>query len=65
MSLRIRKKNQCHLYTIKKKIPNEKIKICKEIEHPIECVDTYKLRLDKHGLVINREKKKHRKSYKI
>ena len=65
MSLRIRNKAECNLYTIKKKIPDEKIKICTEIEHPIECLETYKWRLDKHWLVINREKKKHRKSYKI
>ncbi len=65
MSLRTRKKAGCYLYTIKRKIPSEKIKICTEIEHPIECVDTYKNRLDKHWLKINREKKKHRISYKI
>gem|GEM_PF-3896771 len=48
MSLRIRKKKKSHLYTVKKKIPDETIKIAKEIEHPIKCVKTYKKRLNKH-----------------
>ncbi len=65
MSLRIRKKAWKFLYTIKKKIPHSSIKVSKEIEYPIKCIKTYKNRLDKHNLNINREKKKYRISYKI
>jgi hypothetical protein len=48
MCLRIRKKDEKNLYTIKKKIKDEKIKKCIEIENSIECIDTYKNRLERH-----------------
>lgn len=62
---RIRKKWEVHMYTIKRKRKNKKIRQSDEHETEITDVDSFAKVLEKYGMDKIREKKKYRISYKL
>lgn len=62
---RVRKKWETHLYTIKRKRKNKKIRVSDEHEMKVTDVESFSKVLEKYGMSKIREKKKYRISYKI
>ena len=62
---RVRKKWETHLYTIKRKRKNKKIRVSDEHEMEITDVESFSKVLEKYWMSKIREKKKYRISYKL
>lgn len=62
---RIREKNDCTLYTIKKKEKWKNLKVCQELECNITDPNWFKKTLEKYWMQATRWKKKYRISYSL